>query len=159
MIARVSRVYACIAVLPLTILLTTDDLQAHCQVPCGIYDDGARVAELREDARTIGKAIAMIGELAGKEDAQSSNQLARWVANKEQHAANIIEVVAEYFLAQRVKPVPEGADGHAAYLEKLGDHHAVIVAAMKTKQKADGGTVDALGAALDVLGSHYKEDH
>ena len=94
MIARVSRVYACIAVLPLTILLTTDDLQAHCQVPCGIYDDGARVAELREDARTIGKAIAMIGELAGKEDAQSSNQLARWVANKEQHAANIIEVVA-----------------------------------------------------------------
>ena len=159
MFARVNRVCECLAALPLMLLLAADDLQAHCQVPCGIYDDGARVAELREDARTIGKAIAKMGELAGKQDAQSLNQLSRWVANKEKHAANIIEVVAEYFLAQRVKPVAEGADGHTAYMEKLGDHHAVIVAAMKTKQKADSGTVDALSAALDVLGSHYKDDH
>ena len=159
MLARFSRVSAWIAALPLTVQFTATDLQAHCQVPCGIYDDDARVTQLREDATTIGKAIAKIGELAGKQDAQSANQIARWVANKEKHAANIIEVVAEYFLAQRVKPAAEGADGHAAYLEKLGDHHAVIVAAMKTKQKADGGTVDALNAALDVLGSHYKPDH
>ncbi len=159
MFARISRASAWIAALPLTVLFTASDLQAHCQVPCGIYDDGARVTELREDAKTIGKAIVKIGELAGKQDAQSSNQLTRWVTNKEKHASNIIEVVAEYFLAQRVKPVAEGADGHAAYLEQLGDHHAVIVAAMKTKQKADGGTVDALNAALDVLGSHYKHDH
>ena len=155
----VRRVSACITALPFTFLFAATDLQAHCQVPCGIYDDNARVTQLREDAKTIGKAIAKIGELAGNEDAQSVNQLARWVSNKEKHAANIIEVVADYFLAQRVKPVAEGADTHAAYLEKLGDHHAVIVAAMKTKQKADDGTVDALNAALDVLGSHYKNDH
>ena len=35
-------------------------LDAHCQVPCGIYDDPARIAELREDATTIEKAIAGI---------------------------------------------------------------------------------------------------
>lgn len=159
MLARISRVSVWIAALPLSVFFAASDLEAHCQVPCGIYDDGARVAELREDARTIGKAIAKIGELAGKQDAQSANQLTRWVNNKEKHAANIIEVVAEYFLAQRIKPVAEGADGYAAYLTKLGDHHAVIVAAMKTKQKADGGAVDALNAALDVLGSHYGNDH
>ena len=159
MLARTSRISAWIAGLPLTFLFAAADLQAHCQVPCGIYDDDARVTQLREDATTIGKAIVKIGELAGKQDAQSANQLARWVANKEKHAANIIEVVAEYFLAQRVKPVAEGANGHGAYLEKLGDHHAVIVAAMKTKQTGEDGTVDALNAALDVLGSHYKPDH
>ena len=30
--------------------------EAHCQVPCGIYDDAARIARLREDTATIAKA-------------------------------------------------------------------------------------------------------
>ena len=87
------------------------------------------------------------------------NQLSRWVANKEKHAANIIEVMAEYFLAQRIKPVAASTDGHAEYLEKLEDHHAVIVAAMKTKQKADSGAVNGLSSALDVLASYYPHEH
>ena len=34
---------------------------AHCQVPCGIYDDGARIAQMKEDAATIEKATAAGG--------------------------------------------------------------------------------------------------
>ena len=30
---------------------------------------------------------------------------------------------------------------------------------MKTRQKADSGTVEALEAALDLLGSYYRHDH
>ena len=143
----------------LTLLSGAADLHAHCQVPCGIYDDAARIDLLREDAKTILKAVTKIGELAGKQDAQSMNQLSRWVANKEKHAANIIEVMADYFLAQRIKPVAASTDGHVEYLEKLEDHHAVIVAAMKTKQKADSGAVNELSAALDVLASYYPHEH
>ena len=129
---------------------------AHCQVPCGIYDDAARIKRLHEDATTIAKAVAQINELAGSHEAQGFNQAARWVATKEQHASHVIEVVSQYFLTQKVKPVAPSADGYEAYLKKLADHHAVMVAAMKTKQTSDSGAADALESAIDILAKHYK---
>lgn len=132
---------------------------AHCQVPCGIYDDAARVARMYEDAATIEKAMVQMSELAGKADAQSANQFTRWVVTKEAHAANIITTVAEYFLTQKVKPVAEDAEGHAAYLAKLADHHQVMSAAMKAKQKSDPAVVAKLRAALEKMGSHYDLEH
>ena len=50
----------------------TADANAHCQVPCGIYDDHARIHQMLEDVATIAKAVTQIAELAGKTDAQSS---------------------------------------------------------------------------------------
>lgn len=129
---------------------------AHCQVPCGIYDDPARIAQLREDATTITKAIDQIRELAGKHDAQAFNQATRWTLTKEQHASHVIEMVAEYFLTQKVQPVAAGAEGYDVYLKKLADHHAVMVAAMKTKQNADPAYAEALFKAIDQLAGHYK---
>ena len=35
----------------------------HCQVPCGIFDDPARVDALKEDAATVRKAMVQINEL------------------------------------------------------------------------------------------------
>jgi nickel superoxide dismutase len=130
--------------------------EAHCQVPCGIYDDPARIAQLREDATTIEKAIANIKELADKHDPQSLNQAVRWVNTKEEHAAHVMETVSEYFLAQKVKPVAPGGEGYDAYLKSLADHHAVIVAAMKAKQNADAKYVEELRKAIDALAAHYK---
>jgi len=135
------------------------DAQSHCQIPCGIYDDAARIAHLREDAATIAKAVTMINDLAGKNDAQSLNQLTRWVFNKEEHASDIITVVSEYFLAQRIKPVAEGGDEYAAYQARLVEHHAVIVAAMKTKQTVDEAAVTALNNAIDAIAKYYDHDH
>ena len=132
-------------------------VQAHCQVPCGIYDDAARIARLHEDATTIGKAMAEMAKLAGGHDAQSLNQGARWVATKEAHASHVIQVVSEYFLTQKVKPVAAGADGYDAYLSKLADHHAVMVAAMKAKQNAAASYAEKLHAAIEAMAKHYGE--
>lgn len=134
-----------------------DPVGAHCQVPCGIYDDSARIARLHEDSATIAKAIGQINALAGKRDAQSLNQATRWISTKETHAAHIIEVVSEYFLTQKVKPVAPGSDGYEKYLKTLADHHAVMVAAMRTKQKADSAAADALRQAIDALAVHYNK--
>jgi len=128
---------------------------AHCQVPCGIYDDGARIAQLREDTTTIRKAVSNIGELLAKDDAKSMNQLIRWTNTKEAHASHIIEVVSEYFLTQKLKPVAAGADGRDAYLASLADHHAVLRTAMKTKQNADADAVDALAAAIEAMAQRW----
>lgn len=130
-------------------------VHAHCQVPCGIYDDAARIARLKEDATTIAKALVQINDLSGQHAAQAFNQAARWVTTKEEHASNIISIVSEYFLTQKVKPVAPGADGYDTYLKTLADHHAVMVAAMKTKQSADPDTAVNLNAAIDALAKHY----
>lgn len=38
-------------------------VRTHCQVPCGIFDDPARVTALKEDAATVRKAMVQINEL------------------------------------------------------------------------------------------------
>lgn len=77
-------------------------VNCHCQVPCGIYDDSARVAALYEDATTITKAMNEINIIHQKSEltALDYNQLVRWIQTKENHASNIITVSAEYFLVQ-----------------------------------------------------------
>ncbi len=129
--------------------------QAHCQVPCGIYDDAARIARMKEDATTIDKAIHQIHQLAQQNNALALNQATRWINTKEEHASHIIEVVSTYFLTQKLKPVAKGAEGYDAYLAKLADHHAVMVAAMKTKQSVESDKVSDLVKAIDQLAKHY----
>ena len=117
-------------------------LAAHCEVPCGIYDDGSRFNRMMEDQLTISKSIAGIIALADANDATGHNQLARWVTTKELHATNIQHVIAQYFMTQRLK----AADPQ--YVGKLTAAHAVMVAAMKCKQAADPATAVALGEAI-----------
>ncbi|MEN1678106.1 MAG: superoxide dismutase [Ni] [Planctomycetota bacterium] len=138
------------ATLAAALLLPASWAAAHCQVPCGIYADQRRFEEMLEDTETITKAITNIGDLAGTHDAKGHNQLARWVMNKESHATNIQTIVAEYFLAQRVK-----AD-KPRYVEQLKASHAVIVAAMKCKQGADAATAEALKKAILDLYTAYE---
>lgn len=126
-------------------------LHAHCQIPCGIYDDHARVQSMLEDATTIEKSVKLIVELSGKSDAQSNNQMVRWVVNKEQHAQNIISTISDYFLTQRVKPKQKD------YAERLAKHHAVIIAAMKAKQNADINYVAGLKKSIEALSPYYPE--
>ncbi|MCY4541495.1 MAG: superoxide dismutase, Ni [Rhodobacteraceae bacterium] len=125
--------------------------QAHCQIPCGIYDDHARVETMREDAATIWKSVTLINELAGQTDPQSVNQIVRWVVNKEQHAQNIIDTISDYFLTQRVKASQED------YAERLQRHHAIIVAAMHAKQHSDMETVEKLQSAIEAIAMYYPE--
>lgn len=132
------------------LLSSAPTASAHCQVPCGIYDDAARVAAMMEDAATVEKACAQLAELSASDpDAQAINQMARWVANKESHAQKVISTIADYFLTQRVKP---DAKDYAVRLEK---HHAVILAAMKAKQNASPEHAAALTAAIKAIAPYY----
>jgi len=126
---------------------------AHCQVPCGIYDDYARVESMLEDAATIKKAMRMINQLAGESDAQSKNQMVRWVMTKEAHAEKIITTMSSYFLTQRVKPSQKD------YSQRLIKHHAVIVSAMKAKQQVDMAYVKTLAKEIEALEDYYSSGH
>ena len=87
----------------LIILFNLEFLLAHCQVPCGIYDDAMRIMLIKEDFDTIKKAINEIEDLSKKNDPQSLNQLNRWIDAKDDHASNIQKIVSDYFLTQRIK--------------------------------------------------------
>jgi nickel superoxide dismutase len=132
-----------------TDILLSENVFAHCQIPCGIYNDHARVEAMLEDVDTIEKSIQLITDLSGKTDAQSQNQLVRWVMNKEMHAQKIIATISDYFLTQRVKPDQKD------YAERLAAHHAVIVAAMKAKQNADMKFATSLRKRIEALASYY----
>ena len=146
--------YPVAALAALLLSVSATSVQSHCQIPCGIYDDNARVVSMLEDVATIRKAVAQIAELAGKTDPQSQNQLVRWVVNKEQHAQRIIATIGDYFLTQRVKSKQED------YTERLRKHHAVIVAAMRAKQNANAEVVAELESAVEALAPYYPpHDH
>jgi len=140
-----------VMVLAVSLIIYSPIAYSHCQIPCGIYDDHARLKTMLEDAETARKAIDLIAELSKKSDAQSNNQMVRWVMSKESHAQNIISTISDYFLTQRVKPKQKD------YVERLKKHHAVIVTAMKVKQNADMTYVDALEESIEALLPYYPE--
>ena len=133
-----------ILLLPVLLLALQGRGMSHCEIPCGIYWDEARFSAIGEDLRTIEKSMQMIGKLSS-DPAGNVNQLTRWVLNKEEHADHIREVIAQYFLAQRVKvPADDDSEAYSAYTKKLVILHKMIVTAMKCKQTTEVGHVQAL---------------
>ena len=127
----------------------------HCQIPCGIFDDPARIATMRENAASIRKADQQLLALHGIGTLESFNQSVRWTMEKERSAENIQHIAAAYFLAQRVKPAAANSPEHALYLEQLEGFHAVLVAAMKCKQQVKPTSVDVLDAAIERVAAWY----
>ena len=117
---------------------------AHCEIPCGIYGDEGRFAALLEDVDTIEKSMNEIDKLSGESE-KNDNQIVRWVINKEHHADHIRDVVAQYFLAQRItEPAADDAAAMKAYTDKLVALHKIIRTAMKCKQTTDPANAQTL---------------
>jgi nickel superoxide dismutase len=133
---------------------------AHCQVPCGIFDESAEIKKLYQNVDTIEKAMKEMAKLADKDDAQSKQQFVRWVTTKESHAAATMTSIAEYFLAQRVKPAfNDDGSPTIGYLQSLAEHHAVMIAAMKCKQSADPATAKTLRNTIHALEHRWVPAH
>ncbi|SDO87478.1 superoxide dismutase [Ni] [Desulforhopalus singaporensis] len=126
---------AMLTTLLLSAILFSGFAQAHCQIPCGIYDDETRMTLIYEHIATIEKSMNMITQL---ENEKNANQLVRWVMNKDKHAEFIQEIVTEYFMAQRIKFDAQNYD------QKLKALHEMLFYSMKCKQTTDLGNVEKL---------------
>ena len=131
-------------------IITSGYLLGHCQVPCGVYTDELRFMQMLEDQTTIEKSSKLILELSNKDDGQSHNQLARWVATKESHASKIQKIIAEYFLTQRIK----SSSKH--YEKLLKGAHSVMVAAMKCKQYTETSAANDLKSSILAFQKIYE---
>ena len=130
------------------ILLLVSLAAAHCEIPCGIYDDEMRIEMLREHITTIEKSMNQV-ILLEKDANRKANQLTRWVMNKEQHADELQEIVSQYFMTQRLKP---DAKDYASKLQLL---HEMLLAGMKSKQTTDLGQVKRLRELVDLFEKSY----
>ncbi len=129
---------------------------SHCQIPCGIYCDSSRFDMLDEHISTIEKSMKQITKLSQGEN-PNSNQLVRWINNKEKHADQISHILTYYFMAQRIKPVDQAkGKAYAQYIEKLTLAHRMLVHSMKTKQTTDLSNVEELRALLAEFRSVYS---
>jgi nickel superoxide dismutase len=126
--------------------------QAHCEIPCGIYDDAMRIKLLREHVMTVEKSMRKIMELKAKTPLET-NQLVRWINNKENHADKFQEIVCQYFLTQRIKL---DAD---KYTTKLTVLHHMLIYAMKCKQTVDLDNVNKLNSLIDSFEELYFAKH
>ena len=143
-------------------LLLQGSLLAHCQVPCGIYNDAARIVQIQEDFSTIQKAMNKIKELSEQQDATSMNQMTRWILTKEEHASKIQKVVSDYFLTQRIKVKTEGTE-YDLYVKQTIYLHQILVSAMKCKQTVDSKNVDygldLIESFIDLYFDAHGKDH
>jgi len=143
-------------------LLLQGSLLAHCQVPCGIYNDAARIIQIQEDFSTIQKAMTQIKELSQQQDATSMNQLTRWIITKEDHASKIQKVISDYFLTQRIKAKTKGSE-FDTYVKQTTTLHQILVSAMKCKQTVELGHVDEglhqIEAFIDLYFDTHGKDH
>ena len=121
---------------------------AHCEIPCGIYDDQLRANLIYEHTVTIEKSMKKIAEL-GTQNPVIYNQLTRWISNKEEHATKIQQIISQYFLTQRIRPDVE------KYPDKLSVLHKMLLAAMKCKQSIDVANVQTLRSLLEEFEIMY----
>ena len=139
------------------VLLLSSNAFAHCQMPCGIYDDAMRFSMIREDIATIETAINTITAME-QTDNKDFNQITRWVMNKEAYAGYIQEIVADYFMTQRIKaPAEQKGKAYDKYVTEITLLHRMLVAAMKTKQSTEMKNVDDLKKLTDEFEKVYMQ--
>jgi nickel superoxide dismutase len=131
------------------IVLYSINVYAHCEIPCGIYDDEMRIKMIKEHILTIEKSMKQINELEEAGLSHHSNQLVRWIMNKEDHANKLQEVVTQYFMTQRIKSDTKD------YEKKLGILHQMLVYGMKCKQTTDLSNVETLRKLVEDFSKIY----
>lgn len=115
-----------------------EQAQAHCDIPCGIYDPiGAQIA-----AVTVVRMIDLINEVEGKTGGQGkdfAHAMTRYTEVKEEHAEKVkheIRVIfGDYIKPQHIEKFPE--------LPTL--QHQIMMQASKARQNIDRQ------AALDLV--------
>lgn len=137
-------------------LISVTAAKAHCEIPCGIYGDKMRFEMLREHIQTIEKSMQEITRLSN-EDNEDYNQIVRWVNNKDDHANQLMHIVTQYFMTQRIKPVEDmNSAEYKQYVNKITLLHKMLISAMKSKQTTDLKYVKELRDLVDEFEKAYS---
>jgi len=143
----------------LSLFLVSEKAFAHCEIPCGIYEDSLRISLINEHITTIEKSMKKIVELSNEAKA-NYNQLIRWVVNKEEHAEKIQEIVSQYFVHQRIKLTDSSEkEKYDRYIQQLTTLHKIAVYSMKAKQSTNLEQIENLRESVKEFAELYFHTH
>lgn len=108
----------------------TLDLNAHCQMPCGIYHDDMVFDQIDQYVETVVKGITVLEDSKFK-TIRERNEFIRWVMEKEKSSNDVAELITTFFLQQKIKPGEEDTP------ERLASAHRLLFLLVKIKQNAD----------------------
>lgn len=118
------------------------DLQAHCQMPCGIYHDDLVYDQVDQYVETMYKGLTMLND-SKFDTVHSKNEFVRWVINKEKSSDEVAQLLTSYFLQQKIKPGEEDTD------KRLRLTHRLLVMLVLIKQNTDRKFVEDFSAEWD----------
>jgi nickel superoxide dismutase len=151
--------FVLVSLLTIVTISISNKTYAHCEIPCGIFEDTLRIELIKEHIVTIEKSMKMIIELSNKE-VLDYNQIVRWVNNKEDHAEKLQEIVSQYFLHQRIKPTSsENQEMYNKYIKQLTLLHELLVYSMKAKQTTDLSLISKLNNTVIAFEEAYFHKH
>lgn len=105
-------------------------IQAHCQMPCGIYHDEMVYDQIDQYVETMVKGISVLME--NKFDSlQAQNTFVRWIMEKEKSSNEIAQLITVYFLQQKIKPNEEDT------AKRVLSAHKLLFLLVRIKQTAD----------------------
>ena len=144
------------------VLLISNKSYSHCEIPCGIYADNERFLEMFEHVKTIKKSTNKIIELSNNKKI-NYHDIVRWTTNKEEHATKIQNIVSQYFLTQRIKPINKDSSEEykKQYKMNLSLLHLILTNAMKTKQNLAISEIENLNKSILNFKLYYStnSDH
>jgi len=126
-------------------LLGQAPLNAHCQMPCGIYNDQMVYDQVNQFYKTVYKGV-MAMKNNKLETVEDKNQFVRWVMTKERLCNETAEIITKFFLQQKLKPDDE--DTKPLILSA----HKLLFLLVAIKQTVDVDIVNDFGKEWD----HFK---
>jgi len=105
-------------------------LDAHCQMPCGIYHDDMVYDQVDQYVETMYKGISILKENKRDTD-KDRNEFIRWVILKEKASDDAALLLTTYFLQQKIKP------GESDTAKRLATAHKLLFDLVQIKQNAD----------------------
>lgn len=117
-------------------------VNAHCQMPCGIYHDDMVYDQIDQYVETMVKGMSILKKNDFSSPAES-NRFTRWVIQKENASNEVAEILLTYFLQQKIKP---GESDTAARLESA---HKLLFLLVAIKQNSDVAVVDQFSDEWD----------
>ncbi len=115
------------------------NLNAHCQMPCGIYHDDMVFDQIDQYIETMYKGIFVIND-SKFATTHDRNETIRWVILKEKASDETALLITQYFLQQKIKPDEPDTN------KRLVNAHKLLFLIVAIKQNADLQTVKNFSA-------------
>ena len=125
--------------------LKIQEAEAHCDIPCGIYDPvAAKIA-----AQTVQKMVLRMQALEeGDDHVAFANTMSRYIATKEEHAELCKRELRILWADYAWPNMPEGFDLH-------GSFNAALKLAGRCRQTVDMAACEELVAAVDNIAAAF----